>query len=1217
MSHAEAVYDYEQDDICDLNCFLKNFKLDLNMTKLLGDNSTFNFTEEVGVIPVSGYINLKEIKINRLELSALDTEKGSDNRSFNVITVVKSLEGSVKADLSCTALSITKEFKDLNLVLNLVDTSLSVSFGFNSEKYPDDDGYDLVKDTNVTVDTNLTLTKSTVVADPDQEVKLGLIKISLNTLIGWVIKPINNKIGPLIKEEGSKGIQDALNGVFADVNEKYVKKYIDGVDKRNITLYQPPVMKNITEASIFDTLSWATTFLLGGDSSLGLNNLIRRFTNGTGTFFASKTNTDYNTFSDLCPKMLQALTFSEEDAIPIQIEDVTDAKLEFEINELNVSGLATWNNMEFFEPLRQVKDKKTQLGMCELEENCDYQVRVASGLELLEIKLDFSINVTMEGNINTSNKKLQEAGVIYIKVTDNYMEGRLQLAIPDGVFSTYSNNQCKNMTCWAALIKANGTGIPLFYLNSSIDALSLVGSNAASNSNNSLEVGVQRTVSVISDVMIGMYKPVIPVFLSGLVNEEGSSMIDRVINSTFVKSCESDPDEILKEYKAGVVASTVSIAAVLSVLLCIIAIVFFVVRWRRKRHEETSDSEVSSSKSEDSDDEKEKVPLCKRIIGFPVWVLRQFIRTDPEGASLFLNERVNIVLRIVIPFIILLNVALFITSNTGTGATVNAYITVDGQVISIPVADFGLMNSVMDMWEAKVYPLSVLIMVFSGIWPYLKLAVLLFCWMIPQSIVSSNKRGVILKVLDALGKWSLLDSYVMVLMIVAFFFDVPIPLRHENSVDQPTAVNLYVYPAYGFVSLILGTLFSLLLSHVVVFVHNYLLRRPSDNLGEEAQKFRPLVIYAGYDISFKDCREGETKKKVLSYLKFGFTWFIRVGVVVGLVLTTIFIILGIVLISFSFEFLGLAGWALKQLGYEYTREFSVVDLGVQLPGATREPNSFAVRITQVIYFVTIMAIPFLHIISMFILWLVPLKRRFQKWMLTVCDVLYAWSCIDVFVVSVIAAIVELSQFASFMVEPMCGAKIEALGYSIDEIVGKFFGEEEIVNGHETCFEVKAVLNSGCWILFIAVIIYTIISLVILKVSKKALIKRLPSEEERAKIEGKEGEEVEMNEECMEAEAVIEDGENDISNEEKVEEEAAEEVVAEEGAEEKEEENEDVVVEQEEKEEDNVKEKSSEELINEEDKKEEDEAIESSAEEKQEEEEQILEDEDKTESIKED
>ena len=85
-----------------------------------------------------------------------------------------------------------------------------------------------------------------------------------------------------------------------------------------------------------------------------------------------------------------------------------------------------------------------------------------------------------------------------------------------------------------------------------------------------------------------------------------------------------------------------------------------------------------------------------------------------------------------------------------------------------------------------------------------------------------------------------------------------------------------------------------------------------------------------------------------------------------------------------------------------------------------------------------------------------------------------------------------------MVQPYCvELEIDALGgITIDGIVKEFFGEEDYIrDGNETCFKVKAKLKSGCWLLFFAVIVYTIISITIQQITKIALKARLPTEDE--------------------------------------------------------------------------------------------------------------------------
>ena len=62
------------------------------------------------------------------------------------------------------------------------------------------------------------------------------------------------------------------------------------------------------------------------------------------------------------------------------------------------------------------------------------------------------------------------------------------------------------------------------------------------------------------------------------------------------------------------------------------------------------------------------------------------------------------------------------------------------------------------------------------------------------------------------------------------------------------------------------------------------------------------------------------------------------------------VILGSRLISFSFNFHGLPGYALGLLDISPHREYSVLDLSI--PESYEFPNNFTIRFTQVIYFLT-------------------------------------------------------------------------------------------------------------------------------------------------------------------------------------------------------------------------------------------------------------------------
>lgn len=61
-----------------------------------------------------------------------------------------------------------------------------------------------------------------------------------------------------------------------------------------------------------------------------------------------------------------------------------------------------------------------------------------------------------------------------------------------------------------------------------------------------------------------------------------------------------------------------------------------------------------------------------------------------------------------------------------------------------------------------------LILIFSGVWPYTKQLVTLFLWFAPPTVVSVFKRGSILQWLDIMAKWSIVDIFVLIVTVAGF-----------------------------------------------------------------------------------------------------------------------------------------------------------------------------------------------------------------------------------------------------------------------------------------------------------------------------------------------------------------------------------------------------------------------------------------------------------------
>jgi uncharacterized paraquat-inducible protein A len=79
-----------------------------------------------------------------------------------------------------------------------------------------------------------------------------------------------------------------------------------------------------------------------------------------------------------------------------------------------------------------------------------------------------------------------------------------------------------------------------------------------------------------------------------------------------------------------------------------------------------------------------------------------------------------------------------------------------------------------------------------------------------------------LQLLDALGKWSLIDTFVLVMMMVAFRFHIQNQLTWnwiEFLPDNFIVVDVVVQPNWGIFAFIIATVISLISTHVVIAFH--------------------------------------------------------------------------------------------------------------------------------------------------------------------------------------------------------------------------------------------------------------------------------------------------------------------------------------------------------------------------------------------------------------
>lgn len=200
-----------------------------------------------------------------------------------------------------------------------------------------------------------------------------------------------------------------------------------------------------------------------------------------------------------------------------------------------------------------------------------------------------------------------------------------------------------------------------------------------------------------------------------------------------------------------------------------------------------------------------------RRLGMPVepWYVAQWHHLECNKIIL-LDKRIPLVVRIFEFFLTVATTVLFAFC-VQQPDSVSVFIKVQvGNFLfrPPPLYVFGLWTTIVELWNNKLYLLSSLIAVYSGAWLFFKLGVILSSLLLPPGILSPSLREKLLMFIDASGKWMLIDIFVMVLFMAAFFINV--------AVLPQLQVTINIMPNFGFDSILLSMLLSLVAGHIAV-----------------------------------------------------------------------------------------------------------------------------------------------------------------------------------------------------------------------------------------------------------------------------------------------------------------------------------------------------------------------------------------------------------------
>jgi len=437
----------------------------------------------------------------------------------------------------------------------------------------------------------------------------------------------------------------------------------------------------------------------------------------------------------------------------------------------------------------------------------------------------------------------------------------------------------------------------------------------------------------------------------------------------------------------------------------------------------------------------------------------------PPWECLASHPRVSTAASLALVMGTLATMGFFFASNSGLSVEVVAVLEAGDHKFTLNnLFAFDLLNSVRDMWDAKIYPLALLILVFSGIWPYAKLILMLACLLVPTSRLAPDRRRRFLEFLDAYGKWSLVDTYVLVMFMVGFHFKFttqdPAIVQIVGNLGIPASMEVQIEPKTGIHYFISATILSLVLGNLICMMHRY-----SEQIGEFCVK-----------------ADDGPKQRVCDVVKASRQKVIVVAL--AICVSLMLLIVGTFIISFRFVFTGITGVLLGDKGS--IRDYSVWSLGMSLPFTISDPNAFSIRYIQAVFLLFSFFVVVAYHIAIFILWLVPLSALKQRTLLVTAQTLNAWSAIDVFVLSVITAVLEISQMADFIVGDKC------------DLISKILKNPPARLRHilppsvfdvPTCLTLGTNLTSGTPMLFTAAVVCTLLSSILLSRISQALFRQ--------------------------------------------------------------------------------------------------------------------------------
>eukprot|EP00929_Paragymnodinium_shiwhaense_P006764 TRINITY_DN110724_c0_g1_i1.p1 TRINITY_DN110724_c0_g1~~TRINITY_DN110724_c0_g1_i1.p1 ORF type:complete len:1207 (+),score=276.99 TRINITY_DN110724_c0_g1_i1:79-3699(+) len=373
--------------------------------------------------------------------------------------------------------------------------------------------------------------------------------------------------------------------------------------------------------------------------------------------------------------------------------------------------------------------------------------------------------------------------------------------------------------------------------------------------------------------------------------------------------------------------------------------------------------------------------------------------------------------------------------------------------------------------EPSMQFLGVILLLFSGVLPYFKLLAMVFCWVVPVRLCSTRTRGNLLLVLDQLGKLSLIDIFVIQLISAVLFTIIPfagLDKDKAEAVVSPLNIGLRTNQEVGFSAFVAATVIALTLGHVLLFYQEC---DPLTSLQHSAQAGSKLTAHW-----FRKPRSlGEIHEKVTGRKR-------NVLVCVLLVCTSICFVVGIQMTWFTVQLVApIDQCGLQRPGCNTEAAYSMMSFAAELPHMSQKPYSFAARFSQATFVIFAIGMNQLHLGILVVAWFGRLSPKGLARASSLAHSLFAWSALDVTIISSVLTAMELNN-SNFVPLPPSTCKF------IDKFREEPLEIEEM-NGNMVCrgMRISCTLQNGTYVLAIGVILHMVLGRMLMSVLEEAVV----------------------------------------------------------------------------------------------------------------------------------